>query len=60
MKPEVISSTLIKMVSHKHLRKLLAKKIDDYIYTGLVRLLCLFDSGYVRHHTLYLCGQNSW
>jgi len=36
MKPEAISSTLIKMVSHKHLRKLLAKKIDDYIYTGLV------------------------
>ena len=36
MKPEVISSTLRKMVKHKHLRKLLAKKIDDYIYTIIV------------------------
>jgi len=36
MKPEVISSTLKKMVKHKHLRKLLAKKIDDYIYKIIV------------------------
>jgi len=36
MKPEVISSTLRKMVKHKHLRKLLAKKIDDYIYKIIV------------------------
>ena len=36
MKPEVISSTLKKMVKHKHLRKLLAKKIDDYIYKIVV------------------------
>jgi len=36
MKPEVISSTLRKMVNHKHLRKLLAKKIDDYIYKIVV------------------------
>jgi len=36
MKPEVISSTLKKMVNHKHLRKLLAKKIDDYVYKIIV------------------------
>ena len=36
MKPEVISSTLKKMVKHKHLRRLLAKKIDDYIYKIVV------------------------
>jgi len=36
MKPEVISSTLNKMAKHKHLRKLLAGRIDDYIYKGLV------------------------
>jgi MoaA/NifB/PqqE/SkfB family radical SAM enzyme len=36
MKPQVISSTLIKMVSHKHLRNLLAKKIDDYLYKSMV------------------------
>ena len=36
MKPEVISSTLIKMVNHKHLRKLLTKKIDDYAYKSIV------------------------
>ena len=36
MKPEVISSTLKKMVKHKHLRRLLAKKIDDYIYKIIV------------------------
>jgi len=36
MKPEVISSTLKKMVRHKHLRKLLAKRIDDYIYEIIV------------------------
>jgi len=36
MKPEVLPTTLIKMVDHKHLRKLLAKKIDNYIYNGIV------------------------
>jgi hypothetical protein len=36
MKSEVISSTLKKMVNHKHLRKLLAKKIDDYVYKIVV------------------------
>jgi len=36
MRPEIIASTLKKMVNHKHLRKLLAKKIDDYIYKTMV------------------------
>jgi len=36
MKPEVISSTLKKMVNHKHLRKLLARKVDDYLYKKIV------------------------
>jgi MoaA/NifB/PqqE/SkfB family radical SAM enzyme len=36
MKPEVISSRLKQMVNHKHLRKLLAKKIDGYIYKIIV------------------------
>ncbi|UCG56358.1 MAG: radical SAM protein [Phycisphaerales bacterium] len=36
MKPEILSATLIKMVSHKHIRKLLAKKIDDYLYRSMV------------------------
>jgi MoaA/NifB/PqqE/SkfB family radical SAM enzyme len=36
MKSEFISSTLIKMANHKHLRKLLAKKFDDYIYKNMV------------------------
>jgi len=36
MKPEVISPILIKMASQKHLRKILAKKIDDYVYKNLV------------------------
>jgi MoaA/NifB/PqqE/SkfB family radical SAM enzyme len=36
MKPEVISSTLKQMVNHKHLRKLLAKKIDGYVYKIIV------------------------
>jgi MoaA/NifB/PqqE/SkfB family radical SAM enzyme len=36
MKPEVISATLKKMVNRKHLRKLLAKKIDDYVYKIVV------------------------
>ncbi len=36
MKPEVISTTLKKMVKHKHIRRLLAKRIDDYIYKALV------------------------
>ena len=36
MKPDIISSTLKKMVNHKHLRKLLAKKIDAYLYKTMV------------------------
>ncbi|MCP4259381.1 MAG: radical SAM protein [Planctomycetes bacterium] len=36
MKPELILSTLKKMINHKHLRKLLAKRIDDYIYKKIV------------------------
>ncbi|MHC4622762.1 MAG: radical SAM protein [Planctomycetota bacterium] len=36
MKPEVISPTLIKMVNHKHLRKIFAKRVDDYIYKSIV------------------------
>lgn len=36
MKPQVLSATLIKMVSRKHLRKLLAKRIDDYLYKSMV------------------------
>jgi len=36
MKPEVLSMTLKKMVKYRHLRKLLAKKIDDYIHEALV------------------------
>ena len=37
MKPDVISSTLIKMVNHKHLRKMFVKRADDYIYKSLVK-----------------------
>jgi MoaA/NifB/PqqE/SkfB family radical SAM enzyme len=36
MKPQVILSTLNKMVNHKQLRKLLAKKVDDYVYKNMV------------------------
>jgi len=36
MKPEVISSTLKKMVKHKHLRNLLAGRIDGYIHRSIV------------------------
>jgi len=36
MKTEVLPPTLIKMANQKHLRKLLAKKIDDYIYKSIV------------------------
>jgi len=36
MRPEAISSTLKKMVNHRHLRKLLAKKIDNYVYKSIV------------------------
>ena len=36
MKPQVILSTLNKMVNHTHLRKLLARRFDDYIYKSLV------------------------
>jgi hypothetical protein len=36
MKPGTTSSVLIKMVNQKHLRKLLAKKIDNYIYKSVV------------------------
>jgi MoaA/NifB/PqqE/SkfB family radical SAM enzyme len=37
METEVISPRLIKMVNHKYTRKLLAKKIDDYIYKTIVK-----------------------
>ena len=36
MKPEIISSTLKKMVNHKHLRNMLAGKMDDYLYKTMV------------------------
>ncbi len=36
MRPEVISSTLNKMVAHKHLGKLLAKRIDGQIHKSIV------------------------
>lgn len=36
MKGEFVSSTLIRMVSHKHLRKLLAKRLDDFVYKSMV------------------------
>jgi len=36
MKTEALPSKLVKMANHKHTRKLLAKKIDDYIYKNLV------------------------
>jgi MoaA/NifB/PqqE/SkfB family radical SAM enzyme len=36
MKSELISSTLTKMVSHKSLRKLLAKRVDNYMYRAIV------------------------
>jgi len=35
MKTEAIPSRLIKMANHKHLRKLLSKKIDNYIYESV-------------------------
>jgi len=40
MKPELLSSTLIRMVNHRHLRKLLAKRIDDYVYKSIVENAC--------------------
>jgi len=36
MKPEVLTSTLTKMTNHKHLRKLLARKIDNFVYKSVV------------------------
>ncbi|MGA2172366.1 MAG: radical SAM/SPASM domain-containing protein [Sedimentisphaerales bacterium] len=36
MKPAVISAALVTMVNQKHLRKLLAKKVDGYIYRNTV------------------------
>jgi len=36
MGTEFISLTLIKMINYRHLRKLLAKKFDDYIYKSMV------------------------
>jgi MoaA/NifB/PqqE/SkfB family radical SAM enzyme len=36
MNSETMSSTLNKMVNHKHLRKMLIKKADNYIYKNLV------------------------
>ena len=35
MKTEAVPSRLIKMVNHKRLRKLLSKKIDNYIYESI-------------------------
>jgi len=36
MKPDTLLSTLTKMVEHKYLRKLLARRIDNYIYRSMV------------------------
>jgi MoaA/NifB/PqqE/SkfB family radical SAM enzyme len=36
MKAEFISTTLIKMINHRHIRKLLKKKFDNYIYKSMV------------------------
>jgi MoaA/NifB/PqqE/SkfB family radical SAM enzyme len=36
MKTEVVSPTLIRIINKKYLRKILAKKIDDYIYKNIV------------------------
>ena len=36
MNSGVISPILIKMIDHKHTRKLLAKKIDAYVYKSIV------------------------
>jgi len=36
MKPAVISAALVAMVNQKHLRRILTKKIDGYIYKSLV------------------------
>jgi MoaA/NifB/PqqE/SkfB family radical SAM enzyme len=36
MKPELISSRLKMMVNHKHLRKLMARKMDDYLHKTIV------------------------
>jgi len=36
MKVETISFSLVKMINHKHLRKVLEKRIDRYIYKSIV------------------------
>jgi len=36
MKSEALIPTFLKMVNHKRLRRFFAKRIDDYIYRGLV------------------------
>ncbi|MHC4460345.1 MAG: radical SAM protein [Planctomycetota bacterium] len=36
MKPDVMSSTLNRMVNHKYLRTLLARKVDGYLYKSMV------------------------
>jgi len=36
MKSEFISSTLLKMANHKHLRKLLVRRLDEYIFKNMV------------------------
>ncbi|MBA7652107.1 hypothetical protein ES703_59936 [subsurface metagenome] len=36
MKPDIVSSTLLKIVNQRHLRKLLVKKLDDYVYKHVV------------------------
>jgi MoaA/NifB/PqqE/SkfB family radical SAM enzyme len=36
MRLEAIPSKLVRMANHKHLRKLLTKKVDRYIYDGII------------------------
>lgn len=36
MKEELVSSLLAKMASHKHLRQILSRKVDDYAYRMIV------------------------
>jgi len=37
MESDFLSTALVKMVSHPHLRRLLAKRVDDYVYKHVVR-----------------------
>ena len=36
MKTEGISPALIKMINHRHLRKIFSRRIDNYIYKKIV------------------------